>query len=55
MIHFPLAVFQVQKERGASREGLQQNTTREVRLGSGHGRQRLCFLILAFIQLTLAS
>jgi len=39
----------VQKERGASREGLQQNTTREVRLGSRHGGERLCFLIVAFI------
>ena len=47
--------FQVQEARGARREGVQQNTTREVRLGSRHGRQRLCFLILAFIRLQLAS
>jgi len=52
---FPFAVFQVQKARGASREGVQQNTTREFRLGSRHVGQRLCFLILAFIRLQLAS
>ena len=47
LIYFVI-VFKVQEERGARREGLQQNTTRKVCLGARHGGKRLCLLITVY-------